>query len=63
LLRPRRERRCRRAALSSSAMKLRKIARRGQNLPKDSVVRHSKIGPPMTLWVISLPIDMTATRA
>jgi hypothetical protein len=26
-------------------------ARRGQSLPKRSVVRHSKIGSPMTLWV------------
>src|SRR5262249_28723328 len=25
-----------------------KIARRGQSLPKGSIVRHSKIGPPMT---------------
>jgi len=36
-------------------MKLRRlmqIAVRGQSLPKGSVVRHSKIGPPMTLWVI-----------
>ena len=35
------------AALPRSAMKLRRlmqIARRGQSLPKRSVVRHSKIG-------------------
>ena len=39
------------AALPRSAMKLRRlmqIARRGQSLPKRSVVRHSKIGPPMS---------------
>ncbi len=32
--------------------RLMQIARRGQSLPKGSVVRHSKIGPPMKLWVI-----------
>ena len=38
-----------------SATKLRrlsKIALENKSLPKGSVVRHSKIGPPMTLWVI-----------
>src|SRR5262249_11219376 len=41
-------------ALPRSAMKLRRlmqIARRGQSLPKGSVVRHSKIRPLMTRWV------------
>jgi hypothetical protein len=55
LLRARRQRPRGRRALPRSAMKLRRlmqIARRGQSLPKGSVVRHSKIGPPMTLWVI-----------
>ena len=31
--------------------------RRGQSLPKGSVVRHSKIGPPMTLWVNCVESD------
>ena len=37
------------AALPRSAMKLRRLMR--QSLPKGSVVRHSKIASPMTLWV------------
>jgi hypothetical protein len=35
-------------------MKLRRLMKNcpsRTNLPKGSVVRHSKIGPPMTLWV------------
>jgi hypothetical protein len=39
-------------------MKLRRlmqIARRGESLPKGSVVRHSKIDRRMTRWVISRP--------
>ena len=42
------------AALPSSAMKLRRFIRNcpsRTSLPKGSVVRHSKIGLPMTLWV------------
>jgi len=36
-------------------MKLRRLMQNcpsRTSLPKGSVVRHSKIGPPMTLWVI-----------
>src|SRR6516164_3684678 len=43
------------AALPRSAMKLRRVMQNcpsRTSLPKGSVVRHSKIGPPMTLWVI-----------
>jgi hypothetical protein len=41
-------------------MKLRRlmqIARRGQSLPKGSVVRHSKIASSATLWVNSVEND------
>src|SRR5262249_3299463 len=34
----------------------------GQSLAKGSVVRHSKIGPQMTLWVQSLQIDRPTMR-
>jgi hypothetical protein len=34
------------------------IARRGQSLPNGRVVRHSKIGPPMTLWVIRIGLRL-----
>src|SRR5262245_20225386 len=39
------------AFLAWGVRRLIQIARRGQSLPKGGVVRHGKIGPPMTLWV------------
>jgi hypothetical protein len=65
LLRPRRERPrgCRAAKERDEFAPSHAIARRGQNLPKVSVVRYRKVSPPMSQMGQSLPIDMTATRA
>src|SRR6516164_2488382 len=54
------------AAPPRSAMKLRRLMQNcpsRTSLPKGSVVRHSKIGPPMTLWLFSLSCEPPLIRS